>query len=247
MPVDKSQDRVRRMFGQIAGRYDFLNHLLSLGVDRWWRRQTVRRVPPDGDRPILDVCTGTGDLALAYDRAAGGRASIIGADFCHEMLAIGREKGCQARADGRLLFVEADALCLPLPSDTFQIVCVAFGLRNVADTDRGLAEMVRVAAPGGKVAVLEFTMPRRQPFKEIYGWYFHHVLPRVGQWVSRNSAEAYKYLPDSVGEFPQGEALAERMRTAGLAEVRCWPLTFGVATLYVGTKGLSAVGRELDS
>jgi demethylmenaquinone methyltransferase/2-methoxy-6-polyprenyl-1,4-benzoquinol methylase len=157
------------------------------------------------------------------------------------MLAIGREKSRQAGADGRLLFVEADALCLPLSSDSFQIVGVAFGLRNVADTDAGLAEMVRVAAPGGRVAVLEFTMPRRQPFKGIYGWYFRHVLPRIGQWVSGNSADAYNYLPDSVGEFPQGEALVERMRAAGLADVRCWPLTFGVATLYVGTKGLSAV------
>jgi demethylmenaquinone methyltransferase / 2-methoxy-6-polyprenyl-1,4-benzoquinol methylase len=241
MPVDKSQDRVRRMFGQIAGRYDFLNHLLSLGIDRWWRRQTVRRVAPDGDRPILDVCTGTGDLALAYHRAAVGRADIVGADFCHEMLAIGREKGRQAGADGRLLLVEADALRLPLPSDSFQIVSVAFGLRNMADTDRGLAEMVRVAAPGGRVAVLEFTMPQRQPFKGIYGWYFRHVLPRIGRWVSRNGADAYSYLPESVGEFPQGEALAQRMRAAGLTDVRRWPLTFGVATLYVGKKELSAV------
>ena len=236
MPVDKSPDRVRQMFGQIAGRYDFLNHLLSLGVDHWWRRQTVRRVRPEGDRPILDLCTGTGDLALAYDREAGGRTTIVGADFCHEMLAIGRQKGQRAGADGRLLFIEADAQALPLANDSFQIVCVAFGLRNVADTSRGLAEMVRVTSPGGRVAVLEFSLPRRQPFKAIYGWYFRRVLPRIGQLVSRNSADAYNYLPESVGEFPQGEPLLELMRTAGLAELRCWPLTFGVATLYVGKK-----------
>jgi demethylmenaquinone methyltransferase/2-methoxy-6-polyprenyl-1,4-benzoquinol methylase len=137
--VDKSPERVRRMFGQIAGRYDFLNHLLSLGVDRYWRWRTVRRVPPRGELPILDVCTGTGDLALAYDRAARGAVNIVAADFCHEMLEIGRRKSAKTGADGRIAFLEADAQRLPLPSDEFQIVSVAFGLRNVADTDRGLA------------------------------------------------------------------------------------------------------------
>jgi demethylmenaquinone methyltransferase / 2-methoxy-6-polyprenyl-1,4-benzoquinol methylase len=240
MVVNKSADRIRRMFGQIARRYDFLNHLLSLGVDHWWRWRTVRLVPPKMDAntpplPILDVCTGTGDLALAYDRAAAGRVAIAGADFCHEMLAIGRQKAARRGADSRITFIEADAQSLPLPAEAFQIVCVAFGLRNIADTDRGLAEMARVAAPGGRVAVLEFSTPTRQPFKSIYGWYFRQVLPRIGRLISRSS-DAYDYLPTSVGEFPQGEALCERMRAAGLADVRRYPLTFGVATLYVGTK-----------
>lgn len=244
MPIDKSSERVRRMFGQVAPRYDFLNHLLSLGIDHWWRRQTVRLVPPQRETgtpplPILDVCTGTGDLALAYDRAAGGCIPIVATDFCHEMLAIGRRKAAQAGADGRITFVEADAQSLPLPSDAFQIVCVAFGLRNIFDTDGGLAEMTRVAAPGGRVAVLEFTTPTREPFKTVYGWYFRHVLPRVGQWVSRNSSAAYEYLPASVGEFPQGEALLEQMGTAGLVDLRRYPFTLGVATLYVGTKPMS--------
>jgi demethylmenaquinone methyltransferase/2-methoxy-6-polyprenyl-1,4-benzoquinol methylase len=237
VPVDKSPERIRQMFGQVAGRYDFLNHLLSLGIDRWWRRQTVRLVPPGGALPILDVCTGTGDLALAYDRAARGAVPVIGADFCHEMLVLAREKVHRAGADGRIVFLEADAQSLPLASDVFQIVCVAFGLRNVADTDRGLAEMSRVCAPGGRVAVLEFSTPGRQPFKAVYGWYFRHLLPRIGWLVSRRSGDAYSYLPSSVGEFPQGEALAARMRAAGLADVRCYSLTLGVATLYVGTKG----------
>lgn len=236
-PVDKSSERVRRMFGQIAGRYDFLNHLLSLGIDHFWRWRTVRLVPPCGELPILDVCTGTGDLALAYDRAARKRLPIVATDFCHEMLDIGRRKANKAGAGERITFIEADTQSLPLPSDAFQIVSVAFGLRNVADTDRGLAEMVRVAAPGGHVAVLEFSTPHRQPFKAIYGWYFRNVLPRIGQWLARNSSAAYEYLPESVGQFPQGEALAERMRSAGLADVRCYPLTLGVATLYVGKKG----------
>jgi len=227
------------MFGQIAGRYDFLNHLLSLGIDHYWRWRTVRCVRPEGRLPILDVCTGTGDLALAFDRAAGRQLDIVAADFCHEMLEIGREKSAKVGAGGRITFLEADAQSLPLPSDEFQIVSVAFGLRNVSDTDRGLAEMVRVAAPGGRVAVLEFSSPTWQPVRAIYGWYFRHVLPRIGQFLVRNSSAAYEYLPESVGQFPQGEALAQRMRTAGLGSVRCYPLTFGVATLYVGRKPAS--------
>jgi demethylmenaquinone methyltransferase/2-methoxy-6-polyprenyl-1,4-benzoquinol methylase len=152
------------------------------------------------------------------------------------MLVIARQKATRAGAAARVTFIEADAQDLPVPSDEFQIVCVAFGLRNVADTDRGLAEMTRTCAPGGHVAVLEFSTPTRQPFKALYGWYFRHVLPRIGQFFARNTAGAYEYLPASVGEFPQGEALLERMRAAGLTDTRRYPLTFGVATLYVGTK-----------
>lgn len=236
MTVDKSGPRVRRMFGEIAGRYDFLNHLLSLNVDRYWRWRTVRTVAPQGGDRILDVCTGTGDLALAYHKASKGEAEIVGADFCHEMLALGHQKGMKARAGDRLTFIEADAQSLPFPSDRFNIVTVAFGLRNVADTDAGLAEMTRVCAPGGQVAVLEFSSPEWEPFKGIYSWYFRNVLPRIGQMIARNAESAYSYLPESVGEFPQGEALAERMRRVGLTEVSYRPLTLGVATLYVGKK-----------
>src|SRR6185503_10256276 len=157
---------------------------------------------------------------------------IVGGDFCREMLAIARQKATRAAAESRIEFIEADAQALPVPSDAFQIVCVAFGLRNVADTDRGLAEMTRACAPGGSVAVLEFTTPTWQPFKAAYGWYFRHVLPRIGRFFARDSGDAYEYLPSSVGEFPQGEALADRMRAAGLTEVRRYPLTLGVVTLY---------------
>ncbi len=233
--VDKSGPRVRQMFGEIAGRYDFLNHLLSLNIDRYWRWRTVRSVPPSEGMNILDLCTGTGDLALAYDRVSAGKAKIVGADFCPEMLTISRQKA--AKAGSAVTFVEADAQHLPFASDHFHIVSVAFGLRNVADADVGLAEMVRVCAPGGRVAVLEFSSPCWQPFKAIYGWYFRHVLPRIGQFFARNRHSAYSYLPASVGEFPQGEQLAERMRTAGLTDVWYRGLTLGVATLYVGTKG----------
>jgi demethylmenaquinone methyltransferase/2-methoxy-6-polyprenyl-1,4-benzoquinol methylase len=232
--VDKSGARVRRMFGQIAGRYDLLNHLLSLNVDRYWRWRTVRRVPPQAGQPILDLCTGTGDLALAYRRAAGGQSPVVGADFCPEMLDIAAAKSRQAGAGIR--FVEADAQRLPFRDDEFHIVCVAFGLRNVADPQRGLHEMARVCRPGGHVAVLEFSRPQREPFRALYGWYFRRVLPRIGQAVARNAYDAYRYLPQSVGEFPDGEALCALLRQAGLRDVRHWPLTLGIATLYVGTK-----------
>lgn len=236
MTVDKSPARVQRMFGQIAGRYDLLNRLLSLGIDQAWRRYTVRAVPAEGTGPILDVCTGTGDLALAYQRATEPAVRIVAADFCQEMLVIGQQKAAKRAAAGRVTFCQADTQRLPFPSDSFQIVSVGFGLRNVSDTAAGLREMVRVCQPGGRVAVLEFSHPTWQPAKGLYGWYFRRVLPRIGQAMARNEDDAYHYLPASVSEFPSGEALAERMREAGLEQVRYRTLTFGVVTLYVGRK-----------
>jgi demethylmenaquinone methyltransferase/2-methoxy-6-polyprenyl-1,4-benzoquinol methylase len=236
MPVDKSGQRVQRMFGEIAPRYDLLNHLLSLNVDRYWRWRTVRIVRAVSDQPILDVCTGTGDLAFAFYRRTRGAVPIVAADFCPQMLEIGEAKKRKAGIDGGVTFVEADAQQLPFDDNHFQIVAVAFGLRNVSDTDGGLREMTRVCQPGGQVAVLEFSMPQRQPLRGLYGWYFRHILPRIGQCLTRNNHDAYNYLPSSVGEFPSGEVLAGRMRDAGLSTVTLHPLTGGIATLYVGRK-----------
>jgi demethylmenaquinone methyltransferase/2-methoxy-6-polyprenyl-1,4-benzoquinol methylase len=224
------------MFGEIAPRYDLLNHLLSLNVDRYWRWRCVRAVRPSGADPILDVCTGTGDLAFAFLKQTRGETNVVAADFCEEMLEIGRRKQGRRRHADKISFVVADTQQLPFDADTFQVVSVAFGLRNVADTDRGLREMTRVCRPGGRVAVLEFSTPQRQPFKACYGWYFRHILPRLGQWLARNDHDAYAYLPDSVGEFLQGQALARRMQAAGLTNVSVRPLSFGIATLYVGIK-----------
>jgi demethylmenaquinone methyltransferase/2-methoxy-6-polyprenyl-1,4-benzoquinol methylase len=224
------------MFGHIAPSYDLLNHLLSLNIDRYWRWRTTRLVPPRGTAPILDLCTGTGDLALAYDRAAGGRVPIVAADFCHEMLLPARRKTERRGAAARIRVVEADAQRLPFPDSFFQITTVAFGLRNVTDTDRGLAEMVRVTRPGGRVAILEFSQPRNPIFGRLYRFYFRRVLPVIGQAISRSQDNAYRYLPESVQEFPDGEALAERLRRHGLMHVRWYPFTFGIATLYVGVK-----------
>ena len=234
--VDKREERIRRMFGAIAPTYDLLNHVLSLNTDRYWRWRTTRLVAPSGDGPILDLCTGTGDLAFAYFKAAKGRVPVTGADFCAEMLELARAKAAKKRLAGKITFVQADAQDLPFTSNQFQVVCVAFGLRNVTNTDKGIAEMVRVAAPGGRIAILEFSKPRGSMFGKLYQWYFKYLLPRVGQAISRSRDNAYHYLPQSVQEFPDGEALAEKLRGHGLTEVKYYPFTFGIATLYVGTK-----------
>lgn len=235
MPVDKSSERVRQMFGEIAPSYDRLNHLLSLNVDRYWRWRTVRLLQPKGTQPILDCCSGTGDLAFAWEAATRRRVPVIAADFCPQMLQVGERKR-QTRAGSRVCFVEADTQALPFACDQFQIVSVAFGLRNVADTDLGLREMRRVCAPGGQVAILEFSTPRWQPIRGIYQWYFRNVLPRIGQSLARNRLNAYDYLPQSVAEFPAYEQMLERMARAGWRETRFHPLTGGIATLYLGRK-----------
>jgi demethylmenaquinone methyltransferase/2-methoxy-6-polyprenyl-1,4-benzoquinol methylase len=242
MTVDKSEQRIRSMFGEISSRYDFLNHFLSGGVDYYWRWRTVREAPPRGSDPILDVCTGTGDLALAYWKRSDGQVQVIGTDFTHEMLRLARQKAAQfgparLRTEGRpVQFFEADTQQLPFPDDQFQLVTVAFGLRNVTDTRRGLREMARVCRPGGRVAVLEFSLPGNRCLRSLYQWYFRNVLPHLGQLLSRNRHMAYNYLPQSVAEFPQDEQLASMFREAGLTDVVWKPLTFGVATLYVGVK-----------
>lgn len=243
--VDKSNARVRKMFGQIAPRYDLMNHLLSLNIDRYWRWRAVRKLRVSADIPVLDMCCGTGDLAIAIADRTPKSVGVVGSDFCNEMLDIARDK-CSDRGKprGRITYLEADSQALPFESNTFQCVTVAFGLRNVADTDQGLREMIRVCRPGGQVMVLEFSRPRLWGLRQIYGFYFSHILPRVGQWMARNDQSAYSYLPESVGQFPDGQQLADRMSSLGLTEVRFSPLTFGVATIYEGTKPMAASAEQ---
>jgi demethylmenaquinone methyltransferase / 2-methoxy-6-polyprenyl-1,4-benzoquinol methylase len=235
MPVDKSNAKVQEMFRSIAPHYDRMNHVLSLNTDHYWRWRTAKLLPPKVSGPILDVCTGTGDLAFAFRRRLATDTEIVATDFCREMLDIAEQKRDRRHLEN-IEFIEADAQQLPFPDETFAVVSVAFGLRNVADTDLGLREMTRVCRAGGTVAVLEFSQPRRQPFALLYGLYFRHVLPRLGQWLARNDQSAYNYLPESVGEFPSGQALLARMEQAGLHGTKLYPLTLGVATLYVGQK-----------
>lgn len=228
---------IRRMFADVAPRYDFLNHTLSGGVDRLWRRHTVSRaLEPFGDAKdarVLDLCSGTGDLALAF--AAKG-SSVIGADFCPEMLEIGEQKRRGAKGGLCLGFLAADAQALPFAEDQFDLATVAFGIRNVQDPECGLAEMRRVVKPGGKVYVLEFSRPRTPILGPAYMWYFRHVLPRLGSWLSRGSrdSKAYDYLPESVLEFPDREAFLDLMRAAGLTDCSYRLLSFGIAALYEG-------------
>jgi demethylmenaquinone methyltransferase/2-methoxy-6-polyprenyl-1,4-benzoquinol methylase len=224
------------MFAAIASRYDLLNHLLSLNIDRSWRRFTTRTVPPQPGVPILDCCTGTADLALEYDRAAGGTCPILATDFCREMLVIGLGKARKAGAGERVQLAEGDTEKLPAPSNHFGVVSVAFGLRNVQDTVRGIDEMIRVARPGGRVAILEFSRPRGFFLGRLYLAFFRRVLPRIGQAVAPNSHDAYHYLPRSVLQFPDGQDMVNLLESRGLTDVAQHPLTFGIATLYVGTK-----------
>jgi len=236
MKVDKTGSRVREMFAQIAPRYDLMNHILSLGIDILWRKRTVRELRLNGDLPILDCCTGTGDLALMLAKQVAGRVQVVGTDFCAPMLQLAKKKHDLNDRGFPVRFLEADTQSLPFSDAAFQAVTVAFGLRNVQDTDVGLRELTRVCASGGQVAVLEFSQPTVPGLKHVYQAYFKHVLPRVGQRLAKNQQSAYEYLPSSVLEFPCGQALAKRMQAAGLRDVRVIPLTFGVATLYIGER-----------
>jgi demethylmenaquinone methyltransferase/2-methoxy-6-polyprenyl-1,4-benzoquinol methylase len=233
--VDKSGAKVRGMFAEIAPRYDLVNRMLSGGIDVWWRHVTVSRAPPPRSGAILDVCTGTGDLALAYAAKAGPGVRIVASDFCRPMLDRGVEKSRKAGLP--VEWVEADAQELPFPAASFDLVTVAFGLRNIADTARGLAEMARVCKPGGTLAILEFSLPRNALIRNGYLWYFRRVLPFLGNAVARNRSDAYTYLNKSVEAFPAGEALATLIRAAGFDRVELVPLTFGIATLYVCHRG----------
>jgi demethylmenaquinone methyltransferase/2-methoxy-6-polyprenyl-1,4-benzoquinol methylase len=226
------------MFSGIAGRYDFLNHLLSGNVDQSWRRIAVRALKPslvEGAR-VLDVACGTGDLSLVL--AEAGAARVVGLDFCRPMLEVARRK---AEADSRAIpFVEGDALRLPFADETFDAATIAFGLRNLAGVAEGLRELRRILKPGGRLAVLEFSSPVVPGFRALFRFYFTRVLPRVGGLLS-GSRGAYEYLPDSVLKFPDQRRLAELMRAEGFEGVEYRNLTGGVAALHTGAR---APGRS---
>jgi demethylmenaquinone methyltransferase/2-methoxy-6-polyprenyl-1,4-benzoquinol methylase len=229
--VDKSGERVRGMFAEIAPRYDLANRTLSGGIDVLWRRFTVRTAPPPATGAILDLCTGTGDLAISYALKAGPSVRVFGADFCQPMLdhavVKSRRRGLPVE------WVEADAMALPFSDASFDLVTVAFGLRNIADTQQGLAEMARVTRTGGRLAILEFSLPTNPVVRAGYLWYFRNVLPKLGNGLAANGSDAYRYLNESVEEFPAGERLATLVRSAGYEQITMHPLTFGIATLTI--------------
>jgi demethylmenaquinone methyltransferase/2-methoxy-6-polyprenyl-1,4-benzoquinol methylase len=185
---------------------------------------------------VLDCCTGTADLALAYDRAGKGGCPVVGTDFCREMLLRGAAKVSKCGARSRVVLIEGDTQRLPVTSNSFGVVSAAFGLRNVHDTVRAIDEMIRAAMAGGKVAILEFSQPRGRFLGKLYLAFFRHVLPRIGQAIAPNPDRAYHYLPDTVLSFPDGQDMLNLLGSRGLVDLRLYPLTLGIATLYVGTK-----------
>ena len=230
---------VREMFGRIAPRYDLLNHLLSLDIDKVWRRRVARRFSAllhDPNARVLDLCCGTGDLAFAFRREAPQGAEITGSDFVAEMLVRARAKAAAARADVK--FVEADALNLPFADGSFDLVSCAFGFRNLANYERGLQEILRVLKPGGAAGILEFAEPPGKMFGAVYRFYFRRILPILGAMISGN-ASAYTYLPKSVSAFPSPEELKLQFERAGFVEVQFERWTGGIVTLHTGAKSRS--------
>lgn len=228
--------QIRQMFSAIAPRYDLLNHLLSLNVDRSWRRQAASLLadPLEDRRALcLDLCCGTGDLLV--EMARQGRARIVGSDFSHPMLKLGLEKLAKRSLERRVTLLEADALRLPFPANTFDGLAVAFGLRNLENWGEGLGEMRRVLKPAGRIVVLEFSRPTLPLFSRLFQLYFLWILPRIGKGVSGHGS-AYRYLHDSVQEFPDQARLCQLMKDAGFTEVSFRNLTGGIAALHWGVK-----------
>lgn len=223
------------MFDAIAGRYDFLNHFLSAGIDRHWRRQAVRSLCLSGSERVLDLCTGTGDLAIALRTGRPGAAQVVGVDFAGAMLAVGLDKLRRRSLADRVHLVRGDATRVPIPDGSVDAVTVAFGIRNVEDTAAASREMLRVLVAGGRLAILEFAVPSSPLFRPLYMSYFKHVLPRLGRLISRHDM-AYDYLPASVGAFGSPSDFASVLRRTGFVEVSVQPLTFGTVVLYRGRK-----------
>ena len=232
--------RIKNLFSAIARYYDFLNALLSLRRDRSWRRETVKVSGVEPVSKVLDVCTGTGELALAYADKISADGFVIASDFCFEMLVIGNQK--LQRPVGAVSnrtttnFLAADTLILPFLDNTFDIVSVGFGIRNVSDLEMGIREMTRVAAPGGRVVILEFTQPVNPLFRGLYYFYFTKILPFIGNRISGSEDDAYGYLPRSVMKFPNCDALKAVMEGCGLTGVRFYRKTFGIVAIHVGKK-----------
>ena len=229
---------VKEMFSGIAGRYDLLNHVLSLNIDKRWRRKVreeIQSILDNKNAVVLDVACGTGDLSIELNRDSAAR--VIGIDFCRPMLMVAHEKNAGNNAD--IPYVEGDAMNLSFADSSFDALTIAFGLRNLANFSSGLKELHRVLKPGGRIAILEFSSPILPGFKQLFNFYFANVLPRIGGMVS-GSRGAYEYLPDSVAKFPDQKALVAMMEQTGFEDVKYQNLTGGIAAIHVGNKNAEA-------
>lgn len=230
---NKTKENVRRMFDSIAPNYDLLNHFLSLGIDRYWRKRLVKEASKREIRFVLDVATGTCDLPIALSKLCPDE--IIALDISEEMLDIGRRKINQHIRDCKIQLLRADCERLPFPNECFDLVTVAFGVRNFENLEEGLSQMYRVIQQGGRVLILEFSIPTTFPVKQLYLFYFKYLLPLIGRIVSKHDF-AYRYLPATVLKFPQGEEFSNILQSIGFTNIRMQRLTFGITTLYSGEK-----------
>ena len=233
MSVDKAPAKIAGMFDAIAGRYDLLNLVLSGGLDRYWRRVAIASLKLTGTERLLDVCTGTADVAIGASRH--GAARVVGVDFSGAMLTHGLDKVKKSSLASRIQLVRGDAMNLPVANASVHAATIAFGIRNVMQPEGACRELFRALRPGGRVAILEFGTPRSRLFGPIYHWYSRNILPRIGRAVSRHDA-AYTYLPESIGAFAYGEEFAKLLSASGFSQVEARPLMFGAVYLYTGAK-----------
>ena len=229
-----SASPIAAMFDRISPKYDALNHLLSLNIDKVWRRKTAKAVAKSQPKTILDLATGTADLAIDLAKC-NPQAHIIGMDISEKMLDIGKAKVAQRKMESQIELRLGDAAALPFESNTFDAVSVAFGIRNFENLEHGLSEIQRVLKPNGRAVILEFSMPERFPIKQLYALYFKHLLPAIGKAVSKDG-NAYSYLPLSVEQFPKPKVFLRMLAEKGLENGMAKPLSFGIATLYTSTK-----------
>jgi demethylmenaquinone methyltransferase/2-methoxy-6-polyprenyl-1,4-benzoquinol methylase len=231
--IDSKKDQVAKMFNNISGRYDFLNHFLSAGIDVIWRRKAIKLLREIQPKNILDVATGTGDFAI--EALQLNPEKIIGIDISDGMLKVGRKKMILKGYSDIIQLIHGDSENLPFEENKFDAAIVAFGVRNFENLEKGLSEIIRVLKPGGKLVVLEFSKPTRFPFKQVYTLYFKAILPLIGRIVSKDKS-AYTYLPESVDAFPDGSKFTTILTKVGFNNTTCKPLTFGISSLYTGSK-----------
>lgn len=230
---ESKKQQVATMFNNISGKYDFLNHFLSMGIDKVWRKKAVKLLESVQPRQILDIATGTGDFAIEALKL--NPEKVTGVDISEGMLEVGRKKLGKKGLNDKIELLSGDSENLQFETNTFDAITVGFGVRNFENLEKGLAEMLRVLKPGGKAVILEFSKPSSFPFKHIYNFYFFRVLPRFGRAISKDKA-AYTYLPDSVQAFPEGKKFKSILRSLGYHDVKDKRLMFGIASIYYGTK-----------